>query len=50
MWYFTDEEKQLVEVCRDFAKKELAPFAEKHDHEETFNTILTNFFYEISGG
>ncbi|MEE2671873.1 MAG: acyl-CoA dehydrogenase family protein [Bdellovibrionota bacterium] len=37
MWYFTDEEKQLVEVCRDFAKKELAPYAEKHDHEETFN-------------
>ncbi|MAZ47336.1 MAG: acyl-CoA dehydrogenase [Halobacteriovoraceae bacterium] len=37
MWYFTDEEKQLVEVCRDFANKELAPFAEKHDHEETFN-------------
>lgn len=37
MWYFTDEEKQLVQVCREFAKNELAPFAEKHDHEETFN-------------
>lgn len=37
MWYFTDEEKQLVEVCRDFAKKELAPVAEKHDHDESFN-------------
>lgn len=37
MWYFSDEEKQLVEVCREFAKNELAPFAEKHDHEETFN-------------
>jgi isovaleryl-CoA dehydrogenase len=37
MWYFSDEEKQLQEVCRDFAQNELAPHAEKHDHEETFN-------------
>lgn len=37
MWYFTPEEKALQEVCRDFARKELAPFAEKHDHDETFN-------------
>lgn len=37
MWYFSDEEKQLQEVCRDFAQKELAPYAEKHDHDETFN-------------
>lgn len=37
MWFFTDEEKQLREVCRDFAKNELAPFAEKHDNEESFN-------------
>lgn len=37
MWYFNDEEKQLREVCRDFANTELAPFAEKHDNEETFN-------------
>jgi isovaleryl-CoA dehydrogenase len=37
MWYFTEEENALREVCRDFANKELAPFAEKHDHEETFN-------------
>ncbi|MDP7320264.1 MAG: acyl-CoA dehydrogenase family protein [Bacteriovoracaceae bacterium] len=37
MWYFSEEEKALQEMCRDFANKELAPFAEKHDHEETFN-------------
>jgi isovaleryl-CoA dehydrogenase len=37
MWYFTEEENALRDVCRDFANKELAPFAEKHDHEETFN-------------
>lgn len=37
MWYFTDEEKQLVEVCRDFAQNEIAPHAEKHDTNETFN-------------
>lgn len=37
MWYFSEEENQLREVCRDFAKTELAPFAEKHDTEETFN-------------
>lgn len=37
MWYFTEEEKQLQAVCREFARKEIAPFAEKHDTEETFN-------------
>lgn len=37
MWYFSDEEKQLSELCRDFAQKELAPKAEHHDTEETFN-------------
>lgn len=37
MWYFTDEEKQLRDVCRDFAQNELAPVAEKHDHDESFN-------------
>ena len=36
MWYFTDEEKALQEVCRNFAQNELAPFAEKHDHDERF--------------
>lgn len=37
MWFFTDEEKDLVQVSRDFANNELAPFAEKHDTDETFN-------------
>lgn len=37
MWYFSDEERQLQEVCRDFAKKELAPKAEHHDNKESFN-------------
>ncbi|MBL7665036.1 MAG: acyl-CoA dehydrogenase family protein [Bacteriovoracaceae bacterium] len=37
MWFFSDEEKQIQKVCRDFAKKELAPKAEHHDNEETFN-------------
>jgi len=37
MWFFTEEEKELQKVCREFAQKELAPFAEKHDHDETFN-------------
>lgn len=37
MWFFSEEEKQLIEVTRSFAQNELAPFAEKHDHDETFN-------------
>lgn len=37
MWFFTEEEKQLKELCADFAKNELAPLAEKHDTEESFN-------------
>ncbi|MBK23452.1 MAG: acyl-CoA dehydrogenase [Halobacteriovorax sp.] len=37
MWFFSDEEKELAKVCRDFAKNELAPFAEKHDEEDSFN-------------
>lgn len=37
MWFFSDEEKELQNVCKDFAEKELAPFAEKHDNEESFN-------------
>ena len=37
MWFFTQEEKDLQKICRDFAQKELAPVAEKHDHDETFN-------------
>ena len=37
MWFFTDEEKELAKVCKDFAQRELAPLAEKHDEDETFN-------------
>ena len=37
MWFFTEEEKELQRVCRDFAQKELAPKAEHHDETETFN-------------
>jgi isovaleryl-CoA dehydrogenase len=37
MWFFTEEEKEIQKTCRDFAKNELAPFAEKHDNEESFN-------------
>ncbi|MGZ3787615.1 MAG: acyl-CoA dehydrogenase family protein [Bacteriovorax sp.] len=37
MWFFTEEEKDLQRLCRDFASKELAPYATKHDEEESFN-------------
>ncbi|MFZ9001108.1 MAG: acyl-CoA dehydrogenase family protein [Bacteriovoracaceae bacterium] len=37
MWFFSDEEKDFVELCRNFAQKEIAPYAEKHDNDETFN-------------
>ena len=37
MWYFTEEDRQLQNMCSDFARKELAPSAEKHDGEESFN-------------
>ncbi|MCB9063321.1 MAG: acyl-CoA dehydrogenase family protein [Halobacteriovoraceae bacterium] len=37
MWFFSPEEKELKNVCAEFAKNELAPFAEKHDNEESFN-------------
>lgn len=37
MWYFTEEQKQLAAVCKDFAQKEIAPKAEHHDTHETFN-------------
>ncbi len=37
MWYFSEEERELQSMCRSFADKELAPVAEKHDKEESFN-------------
>lgn len=37
MWFFTEEEKELQKMCREFAKNELAPKAEHHDENESFN-------------
>lgn len=37
MWYFSPEEKELQKLCRDFSRNEIAPQAEKHDTEESFN-------------
>lgn len=37
MWYFSEEEKQIQKMCRDFARNELAPKAEHYDNTETFN-------------
>ena len=37
MWYFSSEERELTGLCRAFAEREMAPFAEKHDTEESFN-------------
>jgi len=37
MWFFTEEQKQLQEVARNFANNELAPTAPQHDENETFN-------------
>ncbi len=37
MWFFTNEENDLKEVCKEFARKELAPLAEKLDNQESFN-------------
>jgi len=37
MYFFNAEELELQKLCRDFAKKELAPFAYQYDEEEKFN-------------
>ena len=37
MWFFTPEERELQKTCRDFARVEIAPMAEKLDTEEKFN-------------
>lgn len=37
MWYFSSEQKELQKVCRDFSRQEIAPHAEKHDTQESFN-------------
>lgn len=47
MWYFSEEEKQIQKMCRDFARNELAPVAEKHDTEESFNLAAFKKMGEI---
>jgi isovaleryl-CoA dehydrogenase len=37
MWFFSEEERALQNVCREFAQKELAPHAEELDQKEEFN-------------
>lgn len=37
MWFFTEEERELQEICRQFAQKEIAPYAEKYDQDQSFN-------------
>lgn len=37
MWYFSPEEKELQKVCSDFSRNEIAPQAEMHDTNESFN-------------
>lgn len=37
MWFFTEEERELQNVCREFAKNEIAPYAEKYDQDQSFN-------------
>ncbi|MBT3983644.1 MAG: isovaleryl-CoA dehydrogenase [Bacteriovoracaceae bacterium] len=37
MWFFSQEEKELQNVCQSFAQKELAPKAAELDNTETFN-------------
>lgn len=37
MWFFTKEEKELQNLCRDFAKKEIAPKAQYYDQKQEFN-------------
>ncbi len=47
MWFFTEEERELQQLCRNFAKNELAPFAEQHDHDESFNLAAFKKMGEI---
>ena len=37
MWFFTEEERELQRTCRAFAQKEIAPYAEKYDREQSFH-------------
>lgn len=37
MWHLTEDERELARTCRQFAERELAPVAGRHDDEESFN-------------
>lgn len=37
MWFFSEEERELQRVARDFAKNELGPEASLHDSKQSFN-------------
>lgn len=37
MWFFTSEERELQNICRQFADREIAPYAEKYDQEQSFH-------------
>lgn len=37
MWFLTDEERELRDVCKKFSKKDLRPYAKESDQNETFN-------------
>ena len=37
MWFFTEEERELQKICRQFARKEIAPYAQKYDQEQRFH-------------
>lgn len=37
MWFFTEEERELQSIAKQFAEREVAPFAEKYDQDQSFN-------------
>ena len=45
--FFTDEHTMLVEMIRDFAKKEIIPIAQKLDENEEFPKRLVNQMSEL---
>ena len=45
--FFTDEHTMLVEMIRDFAKKEIIPIAQELDENEVFPRELVNQMGEL---
>ena len=37
MWFFTEEQRELQQTCRQFAQREIAPYAEKYDRDQSFH-------------